>query len=373
MRDNLAAYNAAGASSVFLSGNTCWFQVRFDYSANQMVCYKVAEFDPYFSTSSAAYTTTNWHLPPVNRASSTTTGLMWSGHLTADVDATGTGLFEFLIRAGQESNPVLAGLQGLLHGEGGRNFGAYHADPVGFTRSVANGAELDAMVNTCFVGNHPAPADLVPLADVLLPCGDGPPSGVATMCMFEHAFNAATYRWAHGLSTPLPAGNSRWTAMDQITLNVLDQFLGRQNVAAGCAVTASSTHEGDGWSAANLTSGDLAAGWSSDLGAPSRGDHVEWFWVEFPVARTISQVVLYPRRDSPFEGAGFPVSFRIDLWNGTAWVTRVTRTHYPDPGAAPQVFSWGHSDTTSHVRVVATKLQSGSSGYVFQLAELRAY
>jgi hypothetical protein len=232
MRDNLAAYNSAGGNTVFLSGNTCWFQVRFDYVRNQMTCYKVAEFDPWFSSSSARFTTTNWHLPPVNDPSTRTTGLMWSDHLTGPAGAPGVPLYEFSIVSGQETHWAFEGTKPLVHpSQQGTpsSFGAYFDTCANTTDSIANGAELDCAGGTCFIHGHAAPTIVTSLAEVLLACGDGT-AGVGTMCVFRPtptswAFNAGTFKWCRGLSVPDATGTAGWTAMDQITRNVFDRFL----------------------------------------------------------------------------------------------------------------------------------------------------
>jgi hypothetical protein len=87
--------------------------------------------------------------------------------------------------------------------------------------------------------------------------------------------------------------------------------------------------------------------------------------------KTFSKVTLYPRNDSGNVGVGFPVNFKIQVWNGTTWLDRVTETGYPQPGNAGQSFTWGSSDTTNLIRIYATSLRPvQSNGYMLQLAEV---
>ena len=65
------------------------------------------------------------------------------------------------------------------------------------------------------------------------------------------------------------------------------------------------------------------------------------------------------------------IDFKLQVWDGASWLDRVTRTNYPSPDGAGQVFSWGFSDTTDRIRVFATKLGTdGINGRLLQLAEI---
>ncbi len=72
-------------------------------------------------------------------------------------------------------------------------------------------------------------------------------------------------------------------------------------------------------------------------------------------------------------GDGFPLDFTIEVWDGTTWLTRVSRTSYPMP-ATGQAFTWGFSDRTDRIRIRATRLrQVGADGYLLQFAEVGIY
>lgn len=148
------------------------------------------------------------------------------------------------------------------------------------------------------------------------------------------------------------------------------------NKALGSAVNASSSVENYYWYKSNATDGlrdslyGTSNGFSSNFNPVN---HTEWLEIDFPAARSISNVVLYPRNDDGHVGDGFPIDFKIQIWNGSAWVDRVSAVGYPKPGNARQSFSWGREDTTNKIRIYATNLRAVGSDYLMQLAEVEAY
>ena len=77
MRDAVERFIEAGGNVAFLSGNTCYWQVRLEGS--RMVCYKhrFAE-DPVYGTDRAQLTTTIWSDPIVGRPETTLTGVSFT-------------------------------------------------------------------------------------------------------------------------------------------------------------------------------------------------------------------------------------------------------------------------------------------------------
>lgn len=149
-----------------------------------------------------------------------------------------------------------------------------------------------------------------------------------------------------------------------------------RNLAAGATVTASSTTEYGNFSIGYLVDGDLGKSYSSAQRDDGNNlDHdgcVEWVAVTQPIDMTFSKVVLIPRRDNA--GDGYPVSFMIQLWDGEKWQDRQSGPVQIGPftSSAPQVISWGHSDTTTAVRLCAKQLAVDFAGHFFlQLAELQ--
>ena len=126
-------------------------------------------------------------------------------------------------------------------------------------------------------------------------------------------------------------------------------------------VSTSSAHPHNAWSKWNLLDGSDALGFSSQPGVAQ--DHEEWIELQLPAPRAISQVTVHP------SSAGFPLSYRIQIWDGARWVDRATRDA-PEPPPAPQAVTWSPADTTDRIRVVATHLRPGPDGYALQLSEL---
>jgi arabinofuranosyltransferase len=131
-------------------------------------------------------------------------------------------------------------------------------------------------------------------------------------------------------------------------------------------VVASSSYEGDGWAKVNAvdgvrTSTGVTNGYSSQVGP------TQWIEVHFGRKR-FNKVTLYPRTQ-PAIGIGFPIDFAIQVWDGSAWVDRVTRSQYPRP-SSPQTFSWDGADVTDRIRIYATNLPDDGDGPRLQLAEI---
>jgi hypothetical protein len=78
MRDGVESFIANGGNVAFFSGNTCWWQVRFENNSRSMVCYKSDEDpttpDPLIQTDPAR-ATVKWYDTPVNRPENHMTGV----------------------------------------------------------------------------------------------------------------------------------------------------------------------------------------------------------------------------------------------------------------------------------------------------------
>ena len=144
-------------------------------------------------------------------------------------------------------------------------------------------------------------------------------------------------------------------------------------------VSASSSHEGDGWSVANANDGILSSitsslGWSSSDSNTS-SNHTEWLQLDFGMQKLFSEVDLYPRSDLPKEGYGFPIDFTIAVSNdATNWTTVVTKTGYALPSGV-QNFAFT-AQTARYVRVTGTNLRANpneNNSYRLQFAEISVY
>ena len=158
--------------------------------------------------------------------------------------------------------------------------------------------------------------------------------------------------------------------------SIIGTTVGTLDLAAQSSTAALSSYTGSGWSTYSAVDGNAnsvtgALGYSSQVAQYT--NHIEWLALTLPSVRKFSGVVLYPRNDSGMVGEGFPIDFKIQVWNGTAWADRVTVVGYAKPGNAPQLFSWNTPDVTDRIRIYATNLRSIGAEYLLQLAEVAAY
>jgi len=209
MRDQVEAFIAAGGNVAFLSANTCFWQIRFDFSngGRIMVCYKEAEAghpqDP--DRSDPHRVTTEWGTAPVNRPENSMTGVSYrygAGWWNDPIDPARRYRGYTVEDA---SHWVMSGT-GLANG-----------DTFGNGSSVDNtilGYETDAT-------GTGTPPDFTVLAQAdLRDWTSGGQGGMATMGIYQRngiVFTAATVNWAAGLSQD---GNS--TPVDRMTRNVIE-------------------------------------------------------------------------------------------------------------------------------------------------------
>ena len=70
---------------IILSGNTLWWQVRYENDGNTLVCYKDRTLDPMTGVRDS-FVTINWRDPPVNDPENKITGLSFiaAGYVNKD-------------------------------------------------------------------------------------------------------------------------------------------------------------------------------------------------------------------------------------------------------------------------------------------------
>ncbi len=79
MRDAVEAFTGAGGNAAFFSGNTCYWQVRFDQDRRAMTCHKYGvEDDPVLGTSEERTLSGAWVDRRIGRPEFDTTGLSFS-------------------------------------------------------------------------------------------------------------------------------------------------------------------------------------------------------------------------------------------------------------------------------------------------------
>ncbi len=139
------------------------------------------------------------------------------------------------------------------------------------------------------------------------------------------------------------------------------------NIAPRGTATASSTVDYSTFAVSHVNDGNPGSAWSS--AGHSSGNATEWIQIHNPSNPTFNTVVLMGRTDVP---NCFPVNFQIQVRNGSSWLTRVQETNFPQPSVpgTPIAFTWGFSDTTTDVRILATQLSPDPlGGYYMQLGE----
>ncbi|HEU5110501.1 MAG TPA: discoidin domain-containing protein [Micromonosporaceae bacterium] len=140
---------------------------------------------------------------------------------------------------------------------------------------------------------------------------------------------------------PKPSGGKRFwfptqtTTKFRVNASVTDvmqlvevEAYASPNMATDAVVTASSSAEQWGWLLTDVNDGVRdEPGWTS--WPPAEAAHTEWLEFTFPAARQVNRVDLYPRIDQPVAENNFPANFTVDVWDGSAWQTVVTKTGAP--------------------------------------------
>jgi hypothetical protein len=211
MRDQVEAFVAAGGNAAFFSANTCFWQIRFDFSngGRVMICYKEAEAghpqDP--DRSDPRRVTTEWSQPPVSRPENSMTGVSYR-------DGAGWWVDPVDPARRYRGYTVTNAAHWIFTGTGLSN-----GDTFGAGDSVDNtilGYETDATG-----GGTPQDFETLARADLRdwAPNGQG---GYACMGTYRRngiVFTAGTVNWSAGLSQ-----NGGATAVDRITQSVLNGF-----------------------------------------------------------------------------------------------------------------------------------------------------
>jgi hypothetical protein len=208
MRDTVEAFADAGGNVAFFTGNTCWWQVRFEDDLRTMVCYRDATQDP-MRGADASRVTVEWSSAPVNRPENTLTGVSfrrgagcWANPGLTDVSAFTTAFGDHWVFAGT----------GLSDGS------TFGTGAVGYETDAAD-IEFHDGVPTV-TGRDGTPESFVVLATADLSdwrrAGQG---GRCTMGIFRRGggriFNAATTGWGSRVTDPV---------VERITRNVLDRL-----------------------------------------------------------------------------------------------------------------------------------------------------
>jgi hypothetical protein len=213
MRDNVEQFISSGGNAAFFAGNVCWWQVRMKDNGNTIVCYKRRDLDPVHDhrPPPGNTTTVNWDTYPVNRSSTTLTGVKYSGSDFVDTDPAHP---PYTVMHGVSNHWIFANTGLSSTNEFGKDPVSFPPDPMG---NYVVGPETDVQVGD-------SPSAFEPLARMKDNRPPLHPSNkvIATMGAFKRGgtvFTASTMNWTLGLTQP--QGSAVWGPIDQITLNVL--------------------------------------------------------------------------------------------------------------------------------------------------------
>ena len=211
MRQRVKAYVAGGGRFLNLSGNTMWWQVRFENNGRTMVGYKSWLADPVQTREGA--TDENWDYP-IFDSSFLFTGLHWpyggypgakgNGYYVVNADHwvyAGTGLAEDALFGKGPS------LETSIHDK--------ESDGLAFNCGVDGSSILGPIVGTGTPANFTI-LGLAPVNSHIRSMDSVAVMGIYTTPSGGAVFSAGTTGWVRGLDQP---------AVDRITRNILDRFL----------------------------------------------------------------------------------------------------------------------------------------------------
>jgi arabinofuranosyltransferase len=134
-------------------------------------------------------------------------------------------------------------------------------------------------------------------------------------------------------------------------------------------IEATNVYPFDGWSKYGLIDGikeSVAPEWGFMTWQRAE-PRPETLTLTYGAPRSISKVALYPAMGGEY----FPVDFRLQIWEGGRWVTRVdVKNHTPRGRGIPEEFALSPPAMTTRLRISVSKLRSSNNSYSFQLAEL---
>lgn len=208
MRETAEIFAERGGNIAFFTGNTCWWQVRFEDNMRTMVCYREAVHDPLTNVDDSRVTV-EWTSAPVNDPENSLTGVSFRR---------GAGCWGNVGIMSATSYTCRFDAHWVFAGTGLHNGDAFATGAVGYETDAAEYEEISGI--PCITGRDGTPSSFVILATADLASwrrwGQG---GMATMGIFRKGggtvFNAATTGWGARLGDPTVA---------RITRNVFDRL-----------------------------------------------------------------------------------------------------------------------------------------------------
>jgi N,N-dimethylformamidase beta subunit-like protein len=337
MRDHVEAFIAAGGNVAFFSGNTCWWQVRFEDDNRTLICYRDALEDPLAGVDNQRVTV-QWHAAPVNRPENTMTGVSYRKGAGCWIDESWRSA----------SYTVNFPDHWVFEGTGlsfGATFGA------GSVGHETDGAELQlegsVMRATCRDGTPPSFVVLA-WADLSHWRAKGQ-GGLATMgvyCAGGTVFTAGTMQWADKLDGTSPA-------VECITRNVIGRL--------------SDTYPSDAWERIGHAN-DVAAMTACE-GRLFAATHDNTLWWRETVGQNLDWTAIGEANDvlamaAPIEAADdrpvglYAVTDDTTLW----WREPVANLHWTPIGHANNVVAMAASNYTLFVATGDNRLWARPTG-----------
>jgi hypothetical protein len=212
MRDNIENFVSKGGNAAFFSGNTCWWQVRFEDVGNTMVCYKNAEFDPDHGSQNNLVTV-QWDDHLLKRSSVSMTGVSgdngWPNFPPSPPDP-----YQYYV-VEDEEHWAFDGT-GLSNND---TFGVYLTLDGVFGSVIGPETDTNVHSDESRLDNSP----LHRIAAAWSYPNNHKPHAAAAMGSFEKGgtvFTAGTINWTLGLSRE----EGGWNVIDQITWNVITRL-----------------------------------------------------------------------------------------------------------------------------------------------------
>lgn len=212
-RTQLEQFMARGGNIMILSGNTCWWQVRFEDDARTMVCYKDRNLDP-LNGKVDSLVTVNWYAPPVNEPENMLTGVSWrnGGYVNSG------NMLPFVLGYGDYT---IYNSQHWVYKEtqllDGQSFG--HSGPiVGYETDGALYTWINGIPTVTGADKTPMNFKILAISPAMFNAAiNHATSGIYFMPGGGTVFNAATTGWVYGLAYD--------ATVQKVTKNIIGRFL----------------------------------------------------------------------------------------------------------------------------------------------------
>jgi len=383
MRANVERARERGVSLAFFSGNSVFWQVRYEPSTagdlnRTVVGYKTDATnparpeDPYFTdpdTSKHRYTTTTWTNlelnfgfgDPINRPEEALVGVGYSPLFCnavqvfyGDIIATDPLTWPSWLSnsTGLSANSPLSNMLGyevdVMHGY----------QPVGTVNVAHSIFSTTNPATDCDGQDTTTPSDMTVYTA---------PSGAEVL-------SSGSVFWDKGLDNygmnpgdmnvdPFPS-KGIVPAAQQMTANFLNQALQVTPVPASArlAATVTASSSATGYPAANAGDGSGASQWVASL-TPDLSNNNAWIQLDFGTRRWIQRIKWQGANGSPYP-ASSPAEYYFQVSDdGSTWRTVGTRTNTPVPPINPVAIINGNEPVNQqgrYLRFVTTKVNDGT-------------